>query len=155
MTTSATATLDLTKPIDEKLLNRRSRYLEFKGTGYYTRADAIVKAIRNILWDQCYAGEFHELLNRAKTATGDERDELYAESDIVDDKCYLQAIAIARKNGLIGPSFKFGLWQPYECEDRFGIELPQVKRSLGLRKMRQEDVDKLYENAVQAIRNKH
>ena len=146
--------LDLTQPIDEKLLKKQSRYLEYQCSPYFTRAHVIVEAIRKILWDKRYTAEFNEVYDRAKNAAGDEQDRLYAESDLVSDKCFLYAIAIARKNGPIGPNYVFALWRPDDCEERFGIELPPLKSKRALCRIRQHvDVDKLYEKAVQEIRN--
>ena len=156
METAAVITLNITQPITETLLEQQSRYLEYKRSGEYTRAHAIVETIRDILRDLRYTAEFNEAYDRAHNAAANGQDmlfvdKLFSESDLVADRCYLYAIAIARKNELIGPNFTFRLLRSTDCADRFGIELTQLKNETGLRMRRQEDTDKLYLDAMEEL----
>ena len=75
------------------------------------------------------------------------------EGDILDDICYVQSVAIARVNKLVGPRCNFGLYHRKTTAERLGINFGPVKKWPSLNTLPEEYVDKVYNLAVQKIKD--
>ena len=135
------------QPITQAMIRKDAFYKGIKGR--YTRSQAIEKTIKHHLYKY-----FEKEINLADYGTEDPPKWYISasdEGDVLDDICELQSVAIARKHGLIGPRYAPGLWRPSILRERFNIPLEHPKSCMSLFTLRDEDVDKLYDEAVSRI----
>ena len=124
------------QPITLKMIKADSYYWSIKHVAQ--RSNVIVYTIKHHLMK--YWKEDIDKADNGDEAPRPGYRRVSDEGDIFDDICYVQSVAIARKNGLVGPRCSFGLYHPKNTAERLGITLIPCKKWPTINTLRNDDL---------------